>query len=1662
VEPVFLKLPINNAPSDDLLSDLNAPFSFLEWKQRRPNFIEKQATLQYNSYVLDWFETNKTKNTAKTFLLKQKYLYLLDQLQLFFSEKEKHEWFNKINLMDEKELLLSIPYFARKLKHVALYYLNLRKELKNAKLKYNTVGTAFGIEQDLYNAMLKTFSTLNDELLPEVKSVVPELSTIRESLVIQIEELYDDKDYFDVSPALPVTSRFNLFHDATASFYQTKGINLSAEEWMLNCLSLSADLDFNTFVDRITGTILETTDTDLYADYVSKYLSENKFSLETNMLSSQYEITETLINQGNNYFYYPKGITDPTILFEKKITNVSLSSLNLEGATAGTTLETSDTVFIKNGKDIKGAWLRYKEHEDSSELVEAKLEQYDSTTFIFPYPGYGLSSEGIFWTGPSFVTTPEYNFLANTLRAAINTAYWSYEFDSNSMVSIPINESTLIAQGAVPDTNPNFADRISIRSHDPLNLNTPALVLSGSWLYKFERSLFAISPTSENKFLWPFCLINSTDEYPAQFNEFDFSAVCEPVNIADIDSKYSIGSNSFSTSDKIYKFSKYSDGIELATECCWLSSDIENLSFHKSFKQNGFNGLFKSGIVEKFIWNGPDNTPLDNVFTAISHKPECPFVTNTPAVSSLEWEKCSCKQVYYSPFGHPGNFFEDNNGFADFIARDYSNGVREFDIDSWRDITGSPFKGSLNVAWYKTNSSKPDWGNGQWVNNNNPISNTPFLLKKGQSYYYNRAQIKTANSTLPPYSVSYAYSLANRGKWIGAKLNEDGEWVSTNLVSNVILYPGDIVKYERASQTTQYLISSELVEDTSKNIRNAWSTFDYIVSGTPQSTVYLSWPMDPAPIGSSLAAQYPPFGLLDIKELYWWKIQHTAFPSISTLIESPFTMGQATSAVNSTTFVTVTANVYNNKTIVAFTPPITGTYTVTVSAKSVNGVGYLATNIPPLTVVPQYFSQELLVNQGTAANGFLLEQPLYGWDYLNKKAGLGATGAKPYWAQLYVGKETENRFKGAFSWGYPNNFIDGYIPNHSPLLSKIKLEYGQTVTYDRVGTVLNWIQPITFKTYSGTSHWCTLSVSSTEASNLSSIYVSKQLQDINVQPLLTPTDIQLTNILNGLPVEVYYCALNSFTWKISTETIQPISDSTQTLQLEAQAPWANLNNRFFSSVATIPLLDEVYSETNVGGYFIPQNLGASLAINKDFEAYLDTVSLSENILVEDTNIHIGGRGRTRQDQYTPYSWKEQNQWMKEPPTAGKLAGSVKRNLTKTLQTFVPYEEGSAETFLGLVTPSSRVSPWEGTFGNVWTDTKNEPKSLTEVRNVSAWTSSQVLKQNKLTIDNWTSDVFGNQYAVFKELNGKAVSDRQNVSGELWVRTNEQSVKPAHEALSNVFDLFKIKTFYADLTGSGILSIDCFFETLMIQTPTAVVFCPLEYDYSTSSITTLFDNCIVIDNLSPTSFKFETTWMFPKTKNVVVLCTELSGLTFIPNLYNLNLNDKSYSKIFPLRSDDLTNIRAGLSGIDVASIGRAAMHYNSLQQTYLITYKGLDTSGKTFFVDFKIEQFEDLILVGVDRFLDTSVFSPTMDPPEITDSSFFNTYSVTTAIPFNISLTAENFPTNWNIIGAPSFPITVDNAGNFAGTVFVPGTYYVNYTITNSGGSTSYPLTINAI
>jgi hypothetical protein len=59
------------------------------------------------------------------------------------------------------------------------------------------------------------------------------------------------------------------------------------------------------------------------------------------------------------------------------------------------------------------------------------------------------------------------------------------------------------------------------------------------------------------------------------------------------------------------------------------------------------------------------------------------------------------------------------------------------------------------------------------------------------------------------------------------------------------------------------------------------------------------------------------------------------------------------------------------------------------------------------------------------------------------------------------------------------------------------------------------------------------------------------------------------------------------------------------------APYANLTNRYYPTVATLPNNPANFlTEGQIGGYFLPKNLGVSTYLTKDITYSLDTSQLS--------------------------------------------------------------------------------------------------------------------------------------------------------------------------------------------------------------------------------------------------------------------------------------------------------------------------------------------------------------------------------------------------------------------------------------------------------------------
>ena len=904
--PNFFSNPTTNTSVYVNSVDTNAPLSFIEWKNRSASLEDKKVISEYNQYVVDWFAKNKNKAVSRSFLMRQKYLYLLSQLQLFFSDKEKFEWYSKINLADDKELLLAIPYFAKKLKAIALYYLNLRKKAKHAKLRYNLIGTEASLEQEIRHHLLEIFSSLNTELPPQVQINLPKFEDIQNTFTVEIEDLYDDSMYFDKDPSVPLSAYYDPFsklnaeflggmgllpddenksrvvelvsnisttnplYTATSSFFYAAGLTTNSAQQIHNSFTFPVTSDLTAFVNNLTSNIFEETEESLYRIFIEKFSGDSKTNLTYDSVSSVAEASNILLSAGINQFIYPSDIPIP------------LSSIVIENATASEHLTGADIIFIKMDNDITAAaWLRKNNYKTEETHIKANFQNL-VTSFIFPYPGYGLTAEDIDWTGPSLSSTDEYPFLTNEFKLLVDEAYWNQTLTADNVVPLPLNSTTLIRDGAFSSDDSRLADKIYLKASTGEGRNTLALT-DAAWLYKFSKTNIPVSTSTAklSTLVWPLEYIsNNAAEAPFRLKRERLVNLCNATLVSSLSTPFSVASGEFEKADKIYKLKQPNDYTTDAIECCWLSGNKIESQHYLWYEQGGFSVKLDAGNVVKFVWGGPDNTVISSVFKGTVHSEVCSFRTT----GETDPNKCSCRQVYYSPKGHKSDKFEDSDTETDFIAVDSANDMHNFDIGSWRDSTLSgTFLNSSEFVWYKNVDSL--WGNGGWVSTNKTDPGRMFTLKRGKSYFYGRAKSQDG-IRFPEYVVNFQYPV-NTTRWMQAKKSLIGGWQSADLPATMKLFPGDFVAWEKQEGNEFFMLSSVPVENIPRNKNpSIWSAYDEV----PIDSVYLApntthknfeglvvtWPGLAPAAGAVVDSQVPmisgkPIVFSDIDHIYYWK-----------------------------------------------------------------------------------------------------------------------------------------------------------------------------------------------------------------------------------------------------------------------------------------------------------------------------------------------------------------------------------------------------------------------------------------------------------------------------------------------------------------------------------------------------------------------------------------------------------------------------------------------------------------------------------------------------------------------------------------------------------------------------------------------------------------------
>lgn len=1683
--------------------DNSAPFSYKDWYSTHQGIIPGQEFKQYNEYLVNWYKSKNQEVTDTKIQLKLNYLTLLSQLQLFFTNEESENWYNKVDINDEKELLLAIPYFAKKLRDISLYYLQLRETIKKNRLKYNQTGTDAGLIQQLQDLLLTNYTQKPNTSISIPSSIwrnVPELSAVKDTITIQIEELYDTNSYFDNQPGLPASTYYNTDNTDLANFLTTRGLSISSTEWIyklgVNALSaapfeqeIAALSASSLYQEDIYNNILE------YSNQLAKkYLGSDKFVSLSVASSAQQDFYSLPVQSGNNYFLWPYGVYPEKAATLPRYQPINLTDTGLETiATPGSSIEVADTIFVKSVRGIEGAWLRNKLYDYKTVTMEATLDASTKTIFRYPFPGYGLSAEDIEWTGFNLITDPRYFFLDTNLKQSVQNEYWTRSTALTSTNSLLINDTTLIDSKAYSNRDYNRADKIKIWESAP---GYEDAIKSGdtseAWLYRFDKTDISVLSAGDSVIVWPFERVETEADFPDHYPS-NLANFCLPVPVSAIDFSFATAGNALSSSDAIYKISNYKDTKDLAVECCWLLGSNVNLSPGntstyigdvQTIQQPSLQGNFSSGTYTRFVWYGPDNMDADTVFKTVKHQPDCKFV-NTQDTSYLDYGLCNCKQVYFTPFGHPGDNFNDNGAFTDIIAVDtFSPG--EFDPNNWVGVAGVPASQSPNFGWYKTNS-RQGWGDGSWYTGSSTQGNKLYL-RTGYKYIYYRTNVRTKDKetvNLPEYILRYSFNnyvtqYGSNYRWVRGVKNENGEWISNNTSSTMTLYPGDILLYSRAGSTTYNLVgTTTTTQDIAENRGSIWTNYDRISLGKNSigidKQIVLNYPSSLYLPTSSFNAtdiyrQYPATSINNILSIFAWSLS------------APDTSLQ----------------VFRNVPSLAFTPNLTGLYTATVTAVTATVLGlntygpttsgfYIFTNIPPITALPTIVTIPSLTSYNTPIPGFVLNTSLRGWDYnsntYNIYASPNNSGARPYWAKTYVEKDSKTGYRGIPAWGTPQRFVDCQNFITQPEISPLTLQSGSYVEYNRSQTSnLIWSQPVDLTVTVNENSWCTLNFTTTSESN-----VAYQLNNFTTELVVTPTsstsNLQIQNFIDNQPVEIYYNAINSFTWDITATPIieeTVYSNTSASLAIEAAAPWANLANQFYPTVAAFPDFNSIYSTAKIGGFFTPSNLGISVYVDQDYTTSITLSSKALSNYFENSRNKVDGRGLTQQDQLTPYETVvENNIWLKEPTVAGPIAGTIRKDVFKRYQKFLPYQstyETNPRSRIGLITPTSRQTPWGGKEDSVWTDLANKPTSFTGELNVNAWANTQVLKQAELQIDNWVTDVFGNQYGLYKDIKDVDPVNRKSVTGEIWTRKNSQYTSPASVSLTGVFDTYTNTSIINELTGTGVRKIDMFFDTLLVETSGAVIFEKIIYDYDTDNIFSLADESRYLSlaipvtisnsreltgNMSGYTFaKAGETWFFPEQKLVTASVCGLKNSALTPELYQLDLNNQKIRKIFPITNDDITTI-SSLTSLSLTYIDSPVLSHNALKREYLLVILGKDNSNKDTIIELKIKDLPVVTLDGI------TVYTPNLTNLSSYPPVIYQNLNVNLAVDaftylnaLNFQCIAQNTPVTFAITSGPSWVLATSN-GLFYGTPpQTSGTYYATFTVTNAAGPAYYTLTIN--
>lgn len=258
---------------------------------------------------------------------------------------------------------------------------------------------------------------------------------------------------------------------------------------------------------------------------------------------------------------------------------------------------------------------------------------------------------------------------------------------------------------------------------------------------------------------------------------------------------------------------------------------------------------------------------------------------------------------------------------------------------------------------------------------------------------------------------------------------------------------------------------------------------------------------------------------------------------------------------------------------------------------------------------------------------------------------------------------------------------------------------------------------------------------------------------------------------------------------------------------------ANILNRYYSSHATAPSIHNLQSLRSKGGFFLPHKEG--LLNYAGFNSYtvLDEGKLQPDTLYTfpDPLLYGTGRGNTKTDQDSIYETIDDISGIKGSRSDSEKYGDIVND--ENLQKFYPYQSREESLGLhptGLSKSTDNIDFWTGDLKNIWDNADVYP-----IKGLGSPPVNDKLEDlliNNQTVYQWQTDMFGNEYALYKDTIPTRRTTEQ-VDGNLINSTTRSTATTQFRSTSA--QLFETRdTNYYNYTLSG-------FGTVFNDTATAL-------------------------------------------------------------------------------------------------------------------------------------------------------------------------------------------------------------------------------------------------